>query len=61
MANAEIRAFCISKDIRMWQLADACGYSEMTLYRKLRHNLSDDDKKHFLDIIDKLSEQKNDN
>ena len=62
MANTEIRALCVSKGIRMWQLADAYGCSEMTLYRKLRHDLSDDDKKRFLDIIAELSAQKkNDN
>jgi len=61
MANSEIRAHCVASGIKMWQIADACGYSEPTLYRKLRHKLTDEEKKHFFDIIDDLKAQKNDN
>ena len=56
LKNAEIRALAKEKSVRLWQIADELQVSEMSVSRKLRHELSDSDKEKFVGIINKISE-----
>jgi len=39
----------------LWQIAQALGVSEPTITRKLRNELSPDEKDEFIQIIDRLA------
>ncbi len=52
-ANQDIREAISAKKIRVWQLADLLGISENTLIRKLRYELSDEEKKRVFEVIQK--------
>jgi len=41
--------------VYLWQIAESMNISEPTLTRKLRHELSDAEKKHYSDIIKKIA------
>ena len=51
MANQEIRMELKERHISQWKLGDLLGVSENTVNRKLRKELSTDEKQHFLDVI----------
>lgn len=43
-------------DVPYWKIAQALGISEMTLYRKLRNELPQEEKDNLLKIIKEVSE-----
>ena len=43
--------------MRLWQIADDMGVSEVTLIRKLHHELPEAEKQEVLSVIEKLSER----
>ena len=51
MANQEIRTELKEWHIPQWKLGDLLGVSENTVNRKLRKELSTDEKQHILDVI----------
>lgn len=51
MANQEIRMELKERHIPQWKLGDLLGVSENTVNRKLRKELSTDEKQHILDVI----------
>lgn len=51
MANQEIRMELKKRHIPQWKLGDLLGVSENTVNRKLRKELSTDEKQHILDAI----------
>ena len=51
MINREIREAMRIAGMTRWQLADAAGVSEPTLYRWLRHELSDEKRQRLLAAI----------
>ena len=51
MANEEIKKALNKSGIKQWELADLLGVHEMTLCRKLRHELPEDEKKDILNLI----------
>lgn len=51
MANQEIRMELKKRHIPQWKLGDLLGVSENTVNRKLRKELSTDEKQHILDVI----------
>jgi hypothetical protein len=55
MKNQEIRLAARGAGVPLWQLAEALGVSEPTMTRKLRHELSDDEKARILTIIHELA------
>lgn len=59
MQNCEVRTAARIADVRLWEIAKFLGFSEPTMTRKMRHELSDGEKKKFLEAIDKISAQKN--
>lgn len=50
--NADIREYAKSKSVMLWQIADVLGCSEPTMTRKMRYELSDDEKKKMRSVID---------
>ena len=59
MQNREVRIAARVSDVCLWEIAEFLGFSEPTMTRKMRHELSEDEKKKFLAAIDKISAQKN--
>lgn len=59
MCNLDIRRKAKEKNIFLWQIAAALGFSEPTMTRKMRRELSEDEKKKFLEAIDKIAANKN--
>lgn len=51
MANTEIRQAMKEAGLSQWQLGDLVGCSENTIQRKLRKELPEDMKQHFLEVI----------
>ena len=54
MKNQDIRMALKRKGLCLWQLADQLGISEATMTRKLRKELSNDEKQKLHEIIDKM-------
>lgn len=52
MTNVELRTYAMSKGVKQWQIAEKLGVSESVLCRKLRHELSEDDKSKIYQAID---------
>ena len=57
MANKEIRCAAGGCGIRLWQVADALGMNESAFSRKMRKELSQEEKEKILSIIDKLAKE----
>lgn len=57
MANKDIKLAAAGAGVRMWQIADELGIRDCNLSRKLRHEISDDEKERIFTIIEKLSKQ----
>ena len=58
MKNVEIRSAYMLAGIKQWQLAEAMGISETHLSRKLRKELPQEEKQNILEIIERLSKEK---
>ena len=56
MANIEIRMMAMNRGIKMWQIADALGIADSNLSRRLRKELSTEEKERIFAIIDHLAE-----
>lgn len=54
ISNQDIRTLLKTSKIKHWELAEALEISETTLVRKLRKELSNEEKKRIFNIIDKL-------
>lgn len=57
MQNTDVRAYAKKRSVYFWQVSAAMGISEPTMTRRLRFELSAQDKQTFFQIIDKLAEQ----
>lgn len=57
VANQDIRQAAVSSDVRLWRIADALGIADCSLSRKLRRELSADEKERIMRIIEKLSKE----
>lgn len=55
MANRDVKLAAAGVGVRMWQIADELGILDSNFSRKLRHELSQEEKKRIFEIIDKLS------
>ena len=59
MENLEIRKKLRQADILQWQLAEKMGIAEMTLCRKLRRELPEEEQQKIFKIIDELATENN--
>lgn len=56
-ANTDIRLLMRKKKVPVYAVGAAMGVHENTVFRRLRIELSDQDKQEFIRIIDELSAQ----
>ena len=57
MYNVDVRCTAAGNGIRLWQIADALGISDCSLSRKLRKELSAEEKAAVFAIIRNLSQE----
>lgn len=57
MFNKDLRTYAKEKGVFFWQIAKVMGISEPTMTRKLRSELTEQDRAEFIRIIDELSDQ----
>ncbi|WP_407383359.1 hypothetical protein [Ruminococcus sp.] len=53
--NKGIRDYAKLNGVKLWQIADRLGITDGNFSRKLRHELSDDDRQKIVDIIDEIA------
>lgn len=58
MCNKEIREAAKKAGIHLWQVAEVCGVNDGNFSRKLRKELPQEEKQMILEIIDRLSKEK---
>ena len=58
MCNKEIREAAKKAGVHLWQVADACGVNDGNFSRKLRRELSQEEKQRILEAIDRLAHKK---
>lgn len=51
MANELIKTAMKDLGVYRWQLADMLGVSEMTVYRMLRHEMSDEEQNKVIEML----------
>lgn len=59
MHNVDIRRKAAGAGVKLWQIAEAMGIADCSLSRKLRRELSPDEKASITKIIDELSKEAN--
>ncbi len=59
MSNADIRETASRFGVKLWQIADAIGIADGTFSRKLRKELSQEEKNRIFFIIERLSQEAN--
>ncbi len=52
--NIALREYAKKHNVFLWEIADSLNCSEMTLTRKLRYELSEDESKNIRSIVDKI-------
>ena len=57
MANQEIRETAKAASVKLWQIADALGIADSNFSRKLRYELTEDEKQHIYKVISDLSKE----
>ncbi|MCR1905708.1 hypothetical protein [Intestinimonas butyriciproducens] len=57
MYNQDIRRAAAGAGVRLWQIAEALGIADCSLSRKLRKELSAEEKERIFSIIKKLSRE----
>ena len=56
--NMEIRREAAKNDLKLWEIAEACGMTDSTFSRKLRRELPSEQLNHILKVIAELAERK---
>lgn len=60
MKNVEIRNYAKENGVKLWEIADVYGVSDITFSKKLRYELPEKEKENIMQIIDDLAEAKED-
>ena len=55
MANKDIRLAAAGSGVKLWQIAERMGILDSNFSRKLRHELSSEEKEKILSIINEIS------
>nr|DAV30062.1 MAG TPA: PURINE NUCLEOTIDE SYNTHESIS REPRESSOR/DNA Complex REGULATION, DNA-BINDING, REPRESSOR, PURINE [Caudoviricetes sp.] len=55
MCNVDIRRVAAGNGVRLWQIADALGISDAQFSRKLRREISTEEKEKVFEIIAQLA------
>ncbi len=54
-ANTDIRKYASDNHVMLWEIAEALGIADCNFSRKLRRELSNDDKARIYSIIDNVA------
>ncbi len=57
MNNQDIRRTAAGAGVKLWQIADALGMADCSFSRKLRKELSQDEKEKIFSIIQRLAKE----
>ena len=57
IVNSEIRVKILTTGVKQWQIAEKMGIADTSLSRKLRYELSENEKIKILAIIDELAKK----
>ena len=57
MCNKDIREYAVKNNVRLWQIASVLQINDGNFSRKLRVELSQEEKQRIKDIIDKLASE----
>jgi hypothetical protein len=57
LANSDVRAEMKRTGVTQWQIADVIGVCEMTITRKLRHEMDNAEKAEMLAVIEQIRER----
>lgn len=55
MNNKELREYAAGKKVKLWQVAEKFGVSDVTFSKKLRHELSKEDAERFKVYVDEIA------
>lgn len=58
MLNEELRAYARKKGVKLWEIAEKLGRSEMYVTRALRHELPTDELARWMALIDEIAENR---
>lgn len=58
MANEDIRSYTKVNKVKLWQIADALNITDAYFSRKLRYELSADEKRKIMKLIDQIAVKK---
>ena len=58
MLNHSVRVAAASKDVKMWEIADAMKIHESTLSKKLRRELEEAEQTRIIALINEIAERK---
>ena len=58
MKNKEIRKAAAAAGVRLWEIAERYGLNDGNFSRKLRRELSDDERGRVLSIIDSIAKER---
>lgn len=56
--NLDLKFMAYQAGLTLWQIAREMGIADTSLSRKLRYDLSDSDRRRFIDAVEKLSGEK---
>lgn len=59
MKNVEIRTEAKKRNVYLWEIAEKLNINDGNFSRKLRKELSEEDKQKILQVIDKIVKQRN--
>ena len=54
-SNEKLRKYARAAGVAWWRVADAEGVTEMTMTRRLRRELSEEEKERYMNIIDEIA------
>lgn len=57
--NEELKRYARVQGVYLWQVADKLAISEATVYRRLRHVMSDEEHAAFIAAVDAIVEERN--
>lgn len=58
MTNAKVREAAKAAGVRLWEIAERYGLNDGNFSRKLRRELSDDERERVLSIIDSIAKER---
>lgn len=60
MRNKELREYAARNGVRLWQIASRIGVNDGNFSRRLRFELSDEEKNRIVEIIDEIATNRED-